>query len=256
VHEALPDVAEAAESLTDNPVNSSTTTQVNTDHLPHTALETEAAVEVNNSSNSGATPVGDSGRAHGEETELVHISPHAQDHEVAGHLGQPTEAERLEPEEYHDEVQHYYEYNEATTNAADPHEISEGVYIDPPPAVLLSLPSTDQLEVCLFNQPPTRAESLSPSEGTHPPEQQVLTLLLHHRPTLYYEPLVNVFEALRQEEYIIRIPESAEGELALDAYDLQLIISEVHLLFLHVFHPPLTAYSRITRMRVKLHYMT
>lgn len=236
VHEALPDVGEAAESHTDNPVDSSTATQTDSDRLLHTALETEAAVEINESSNSGATPVGDSSHAHGEVTELVHIWPQAQDHEAAAHLGQPTGAERPEPEEYHDEVQHYYEYNEPTANAADPHEISEGVYIDPPPAVLLSLPSTDQPEVCLFNQPPTRAESLSPSEGTHPPEQQVLTLLLHHRPTLYYEPLVNVFEALRQEEYITRIPESAEGELALDAYDLQLIISEVHLLFIHVVY--------------------
>ncbi|KIM87614.1 hypothetical protein PILCRDRAFT_285428 [Piloderma croceum F 1598] len=226
VHEALPDVGEAAESHTDSAVDSSTATQANTDHLPHTALETEAVVEVNEFSNSRATPVGDSSHAQGEETELVHIWPHAQDHEAAAQLGQPTGAERSEPEEYHDEAQHYYEYNDATANAPDPHEISEGVYIDPPPAVLLSLPSTDQPAVCLFNQPPTRAESLGPSEGTHPPEQQVLTLLLHHRPTLYYEPLVNVFEALRQEEYITRIPESAEGELALDAYDLQLIISE------------------------------
>jgi hypothetical protein len=151
-------------------------------------------------------------------------------------LDQPTESEHPESEEYPGEVQHYHESNETAADTADPHEISEGVYIDPPPAVLLSLPSSDQPEICLFNQPPARG-SLSPSEETHQLGQQILTLLLHHRPTLYYEPLTNVFEALRQEEYITRIPEFAEGEFALDAYDLQLVVSEVRFLFLYCCIP-------------------
>ncbi|KAJ6606566.1 hypothetical protein DFH09DRAFT_1120647 [Mycena vulgaris] len=80
---------------------------------------------------------------------------------------------------------------------ADPHEISEGVYIDPPPAVL-----------------PARSRSPSPSTEGH---GQGLPSL--HR-------LASVFEALRQEEYLTRIPQFADSELVLDAYDLQLVISE------------------------------
>ena len=237
VHEEPLDAAVAlAESHTERAIDLSNAAQVVTDRLPHAALGTETAGEVTESSSSGVTHVEDSSHAHGEETELARTWSHGQDHEAAAHLDQPTEAER--PEEDQNDAQQYYGYNEAIPDVADPHEISEGVYIDPPPAVLLSLPSADQPEVCLFNQPPTRAESLSPSEETHQSGQHVLTLLLHYRPTLYYEPLTNVFEALRQEEYITRIPEFAEGELALDAYDLQLIISEVRLLFLHVVHLP------------------
>ncbi|KAJ7470345.1 hypothetical protein FB451DRAFT_1253438 [Mycena latifolia] len=107
----------------------------------------------------------------------------------------------------------------------DPHEISEGVYIDPPPAVLVSFDSSDCPDVCLFNQP-ARSRSPSPSTEGHGQGYQVFTLLLHHRPILYYEPLASVFEALRQEEYLKRMPQFADSELILDAYDLQLVISE------------------------------
>ncbi|KAJ7871490.1 hypothetical protein B0H14DRAFT_216821 [Mycena olivaceomarginata] len=109
--------------------------------------------------------------------------------------------------------------------AGDPHEISDGVYIDPPPAVLVSFESSDSPDICLFNQP---ARSRSPSPSVEGQEQayQVFDLLLHHRPILYYEPLASVFEALRQEELRAWIPHLAESELVLDAYDLQLVISE------------------------------
>ncbi|KAK7023892.1 hypothetical protein R3P38DRAFT_3270164 [Favolaschia claudopus] len=111
------------------------------------------------------------------------------------------------------------------SNAGDPHEISEGVYIDPPPAVLVSFESSDVPDVCLFNQP-ARSRSASPPAETREQAHQVFDILLHNRPLLYYEPLSSVFEALRQEEFIGRIPHLAESELVLDAYDLQLVISE------------------------------
>ncbi|KAJ7093167.1 hypothetical protein C8R44DRAFT_890935 [Mycena epipterygia] len=107
----------------------------------------------------------------------------------------------------------------------DPHQISEGIWIDPPPAVLVSFESSDFSDVCLFNQP-ARSRSPSPSAEGHGQGYQVFTLLLQHRPILYYEPLASVFEALRQEEYLARIPHFADSELVLDAYDLQLVISE------------------------------
>ncbi|KAF8184958.1 hypothetical protein K438DRAFT_2020188 [Mycena galopus ATCC 62051] len=108
--------------------------------------------------------------------------------------------------------------------AGDPHEISDGVYIDPPPAVLVSFESSDFPDICLFNQP-ARSRSPSPSEGREQ-ANQVFDLLLHHRPILYYEPLASVFEALRQEELLAWIPHLADSELVIDAYDLQLVISE------------------------------
>jgi hypothetical protein len=213
----------STESYSEHPVDSSADVQVIADHIPHAALVTEATEEVSEFLNGGVTLVENSSHPQNEATESEPTWVNQQDHEDATDPEQIAELGHHESEE----VQQYYEYDEITPNVTDPHEISEGVYIDPPPAVLLSLPLSDQPEICLFNQPPTRGGSLSPTEETRQSGQQVLTLLLHHRPTLYYEPLTNVFEALRQEEYLTRIPEFAEGELALDAYDLQLLISEV-----------------------------
>ncbi|KAI0080590.1 hypothetical protein K474DRAFT_211840 [Panus rudis PR-1116 ss-1] len=113
------------------------------------------------------------------------------------------------------------------TGSGDPHEISEGVYIDPPPAVLFTISTqSGEIEGTLFNQP-TRSRSHSPHGATSATNHPALTLLLHEQPTLYYEPLSVVFAALRQEEAIRNTPELVEGELVLDAYDLQLVMPEV-----------------------------
>ena len=58
-------------------------------------------------------------------------------------------------------------------------------------------------------------------------EVEELALLLSQRPTLYYEPLSNVFEALRQDETINSISELMDGEMIIEAYDLDLRITEV-----------------------------
>jgi len=114
----------------------------------------------------------------------------------------------------------------------DPHEISEGVYIDPPPAILLSLHTRGDSEICLFNLPHPKSGASSPTVSALQTDELVQTPLLHPWPTLYYEPLNSVFEALRHEEYITAIPALTDGELVFDAYDLQLVISEVTSLFL------------------------
>ncbi|TFK55024.1 hypothetical protein OE88DRAFT_989644 [Heliocybe sulcata] len=108
----------------------------------------------------------------------------------------------------------------------DPHRISEGVYIDPPPAVLLTMPEGSRsAECCLFNQPSTSSGTSSPVEEHGDPVPSY-TLLLHQRPVLYYEPLRDVFDALRQEEHLTSLPGAATGELCMEAYDMQLVISE------------------------------
>jgi hypothetical protein len=99
----------------------------------------------------------------------------------------------------------------------DPHEISEGVYIDPPPPVMLSLSPEERFIFALFNEP----------LEWNPPRTLTGHLLLHQLPTLYYEPLSSVFEALRHEEVIESTFPLTEAELVLDAVDLQLSISEV-----------------------------
>ncbi|KAI0747957.1 hypothetical protein C8Q80DRAFT_1353850 [Daedaleopsis nitida] len=112
------------------------------------------------------------------------------------------------------------------SGTADPHEISEGVCIDPPPAVLLSLPPSFEYGECSLFNLPTSSVPQSPSSSVKADTGNDLHLLLHDRPTLYYEPLSVVFAALRQEEFVQNMPDRAEVELILDAYDLQLSISE------------------------------
>ncbi|KAI0781106.1 hypothetical protein BD413DRAFT_502799 [Trametes elegans] len=117
--------------------------------------------------------------------------------------------------------------SESAVDTGDPHEISEGVYIDPPPPVLLSLPdSAEPIEYCLFNQPLSGA-TLNPSGSAEPGlVREQLHLLLHDRPTLYYEPLSAVFAALRLQDCIQNLAGSTEAELVLDAYELKLTVSE------------------------------
>lgn len=99
-------------------------------------------------------------------------------------------------------------------STGDPHEISEGVYIDPPPAVVLLVSTEVQHHFSLFNEP---QEESSPN----------IQVILQHLPTLYYEPLHSVFEAFRQEEHLHTLFDTTNAELTLDAYELQLVVSEV-----------------------------
>jgi hypothetical protein len=120
---------------------------------------------------------------------------------------------------HHDEEEveeAHADYDSSVVSSGDPHEISEGVYIDPPPPVLLSFALVDQPEISLFNAP-SQSEKAS----------RDIPVLLAQLPILYYEPLSSVFEALRQDEHFRNMPELATTELALDAYDLEIILSEV-----------------------------
>ena len=133
---------------------------------------------------------------------------------------------------------------------SDPHEISDGVYIEPPPPVLLELPSSSsQPECALFNAP-------HGLETEPPSTEAVYTVLLQSRPTLYYETMNDVFEALREEERIRSIAEFVEGEMIIDAYNLGLLVSEVIQLFLSVVALTSSTNLRITCMPVKYHCMT
>lgn len=110
----------------------------------------------------------------------------------------------------------------------NPLEISDGVYIDPPPAVQLSLSlGTEESDCYLFNEPTPQSYPQGSTVDQSASSSQVANVLLHDQPTLYYEPLSKVFVALREQDSVRGVPEVAEGELVLDAYDLQLVISEV-----------------------------
>ncbi|KDR81426.1 hypothetical protein GALMADRAFT_239315 [Galerina marginata CBS 339.88] len=134
----------------------------------------------------------------------------------------------------------------------DPHEISEGVYIDPPPPVLLSISSEDHYDFSFFNESP----EWSTSSGTNSRSHLSDHVVLHHLPTLYYEPISAVFDALRQEDFLQSMFQMAESELVLEAVDLQLIISEdnvyareVTLHDLNVLHD-VSGISGLLRMRL------
>ncbi|KAG6833490.1 hypothetical protein H0H87_006062 [Tephrocybe sp. NHM501043] len=108
-------------------------------------------------------------------------------------------------------------------STGDPHEISEGVYIDPPPPVLVSI--SGALPISLFNSP-SKSRLNSPFQSAS--DASDFVVLLGHLPTLYYETLSAVFESLRQEEYLGGFPDLLNGELLLDAYDLELTMSEAN----------------------------
>jgi hypothetical protein len=107
-------------------------------------------------------------------------------------------------------------------SSGDPHEISEGVYIDPPPPVLLSMAPAEDFHFSFFND----ATEWTQNDPSSP------NVVLQQYPTLYYEPLSSVFEALRQDELAQSISNVIEAELILDAIDLELSIPEVSLLTL------------------------
>jgi hypothetical protein len=146
------------------------------------------------------------------------------------------------------------ESHETEEDDSDPHEISDGVYIEPPPPVLIDLPSTSNQPVCsLFN-----AASSLPSADTGvnvPNAETSYPILFQTRPTLYYETLNDFFDALREEECIQSITEFADGEMVIDAYDLQLVVSEVIATFFSSFDAMLTVSIRIMCMRVKYRCM-
>jgi len=131
---------------------------------------------------------------------------------------QPTGEEPVDPADPWGD-----EENPAPSRASsgDPHEVLDGIFIDPPPPVLLSLGNSEE-EYYLFNRPTRKSPAADNEEAADN------SLFLHDLPTLYYEPLAKVFEALRSDTRLTQTFDLSRGELAVDAYDLvDLIISEV-----------------------------
>ena len=140
-----------------------------------------------------------------------------------------TPREQLQPEFTHEELannpaDHLGEDENpipSRASSGDPHEVSDGIFIDPPPPVLLSLGDSEE-EYYLFNRP-TRKSPVADDEGATDD-----ALFLHDLPTLYYEPLAKVFQALRSDNRLAQIFDLSRGELVVDAYDLvDLVIPEV-----------------------------
>ncbi|KAF9452852.1 hypothetical protein P691DRAFT_756067 [Macrolepiota fuliginosa MF-IS2] len=101
---------------------------------------------------------------------------------------------------------------DALSNAADE------AYLEPPPPILLSIFSTDHPELSLFNKPTEPLPNEDDAQERH--------ILLQQVPTLYYEPLAHAFEFLRQDEYVSTVLELTGNELALEAFELDLAITE------------------------------
>jgi hypothetical protein len=90
--------------------------------------------------------------------------------------------------------------------------------------VMLFLGGSEE-EYYLFNRPTHRSPATDDRGVTDN------SLFLHDFPTLYYEPLAKVFQALRSDDRLAQLFDLARGELVIDAYDLvDLVISEVRFL--------------------------
>ncbi|KNZ75300.1 hypothetical protein J132_03510 [Termitomyces sp. J132] len=176
-----------------------------------------------------AEDTGESVEGENPETIEVHTNPEPSDDEVNQHVHTDPEPSGDDVNQDVEEYAGSHEFGETS----DPHEISEGVYIDPPPPVLISLFADDSY-ISLFNIPSKSRLDFNLQDES---DYSDLVVLLGQLPTLYYEPLSSVFRALRQEEYLSSIPGLLSGELLLDAYDLELTMSEdytfAHELSLH-----------------------
>lgn len=172
----------------------------------------------------GPTPTWDVTATAGQQTHLRQLTP--------------TPREQPEPESTHEELTGDpidnlgEDENRVPSRASsgDPHEVSDGIFIDPPPPVLLSLGDLEE-EYHLFNHPTRRSPTAGNEAGTDD------VLFLHDFPTLYYEPLAKVFQALRSDDRLAQIFDLSRGELVIDAYDLvDLIISEVSIPLMQMVH--------------------
>ncbi|KAF9653145.1 hypothetical protein BDM02DRAFT_3183100 [Thelephora ganbajun] len=150
----------------------------------------------------------------------------ATEHTLAWNVGAPVE--HLQPEFTHDKSaddpvdRRGEDENPVPSHASsgDPHEVSDGIFIDPPPPVLLSLGDSEEGHY-LFNRPAHKSTAADHEGATDN------ALFLHDLPTLYYEPLAKVFQALRLDDRLAQIFDISRGELTIDAYDLvDLVISE------------------------------
>ena len=99
------------------------------------------------------------------------------------------------------------------------HDLSEGAFMDLPPAILLSLRSDQTFDYSLFTRPSEDFPDATHYSNPH--------LLLEDSASLFYEPLTTFFEAFRQDEAVNSIPNSAESELVISAVDLHISLSEV-----------------------------
>jgi hypothetical protein len=92
----------------------------------------------------------------------------------------------------------------------------------PAPPVLLALSTSSEPDWCLFNPVVPNGE-----EAGAEVESPDVRLLLQDRAHLCFAPMVHVFQALRAEPAIAALPNAATGDMMLDAYDIDLTISEV-----------------------------
>lgn len=141
-----------------------------------------------------------------------------------GHSSVSALGSSAQIEEHQDDTTKQAEDRSDSTSSKDPHEISDGIFIEPPPGVLVSVLSDSAPKFSLFNRP--SSYPAGPSSSTLDDEAQPLTVLFEDNPTLYYEPFCKLFAALRDSSFVIESPHLHEGELVLNFYDLQLSISE------------------------------
>ena len=148
-----------------------------------------------------------------EEAQIAHEDIPEVQHEVA----------EAEEHSEHPNASHILDNNEETEVDLSTHQDpTQSSFTFQPPPISLTLQVTSsegaQPDFMLFGAPDS-----GPSDSSY---EEPLILLQHHT-SLFSEPISNVFHAFRQEEYFSHIEELSKSEMALNAIDLQLVISEV-----------------------------
>ncbi|KZP23701.1 hypothetical protein FIBSPDRAFT_453766 [Athelia psychrophila] len=158
-----------------------------------------------------------------EQAEHILEYQQALDQEAHGEYHHPEpDAHTYADDQQVQQLQEIHEVQQAQ-ETHERHEIQEqeitnplepGFGVDPSPPIHLSFSFEDPEfvleDVWLFNAPA---------------EEQGEVLLRHH-PLLYFATLDEIFAALRADEYTAQIPLLADGEMVLEAHELQLAITE------------------------------
>lgn len=157
------------------------------------------------------------------ENELAQLDTHPETTEAA-----VINEEQLATEMTHSQINyHSEEQTTAELLSSDLQELPEGEFADAAPPVLLQLPDGEAAEFYLFSRLDL---STIVNEGTAESNGELLevadeNILFAGQSALFYAPISALCESIRQE--IDVVPNLHEVEIAVEATDLQLSLSEV-----------------------------
>lgn len=198
-----------------------------TEELPPQQAEAEEAVT---HSNSLAPEQSWQEPTHDPTTDAVNpqfsLSPHSVERESVAEAAPEQEQESKESQaaEGPSVDDGVASHEELPAAGNDPHEVFAGVCIEPPPAVPLDI-AFSELNFTLFNRKTTSGRN-TPSQEESDSTPEVI-VMLHDQPTLFYDPMISVWKALRKEVPSYTSVDLESLELMLTVPSLGLVLCEV-----------------------------